>query len=228
MNIPDVVIHCPECKDGVMIHDRFDFKTGGVATPIVSLSGTTNYAISMKYQCKKCQCTSKANNGALYHQFPFQYRKSYPVDAAWAGSNTMHYDETTTRIIENLMPTNGNGNQISRMVHQMRAMKFEDFEESYFTQAKETKTKITEPPPPFQEWISSHGWTGQQVRTQYTKAAKSKLNSTGVSRNMNNNRQIQSVGCRVASSSDCTFATIKNYISVNIFGAKAVHTIGKY
>ena len=36
----------------------------------------------------------------------------------------MYYDETTTRIIDNLMPTHGSGNQISRMVHQMRAMKF--------------------------------------------------------------------------------------------------------
>ena len=51
MNITGVVICCLTCDDGVMIHSRFDFKTTGVATPIVSLSDNTNYAISMNYKC---------------------------------------------------------------------------------------------------------------------------------------------------------------------------------
>ena len=107
-------------------------------------------------------------------------------------------------------------------------MKFEYFEKLYFTQAKETKTQIKEPPPPFQEFIAAYGWSGQQIRDQYTKVSESNLNSTGVSDDMRNNCEIQSTGCRIAAATDHTFATLKNYILVNIFGAKAVHTIDKY
>ena len=38
LNIPDVVICCAECDDGVMIHNKFYFKHNGVATPTVLLS----------------------------------------------------------------------------------------------------------------------------------------------------------------------------------------------
>ena len=48
----------------------------------------------------------------------------------------------------------------------------------------------------------------------------------GVSNNDRSNREMQGEGCRITSASDHHHAVIKNYISTNIFGAKAVHTIG--
>ena len=105
------------------------------------------------------------------------------MSARWASTNEVHMNETATRVIENLIVTNGSGDQLSKLIHRMRAMKFEDLEESYFTQAIDTNTKIDEAPPTFVEWISRYGWTGDQIRTLYEKAAKSTLNSTGKDHN---------------------------------------------
>ena len=134
LNIPGIEIKCPECDKGEMIHFRYDFRNHGFVTPIIDFSGNTDYAASMMYDCNNCPFSCKGNNGTLFIQFSHHLRSSaYPVDARWASSNEVHINETATRVIENLIVTNGSDDQLSKMIHQMRAMKFEDLEESYFT-----------------------------------------------------------------------------------------------
>ena len=131
LNIPGIEIKCPECEKGEMIHFRYDFRNHGFVTPIIDLSGNTDYAASMMYDCNNCPFSCKGNNGKLFNQFSYHLRTAYPVDARWASSNEVHMNETATRVIENLIVTNGSGDQLSKLIHWMRAMKFEDLEESY-------------------------------------------------------------------------------------------------
>ena len=66
-------------------------------------------------------------------------------------------NKSATQVMEHLMVTNGSGDQFSRLVHRMRANKYEDLKEVYYTQAIETKTTIEHALPTFMKWIGCHG-----------------------------------------------------------------------
>jgi hypothetical protein len=151
-----------ECKEGEMIHFRYDFKSHGVATPITDLSGNISYAASMMYDCNKCSFTCKGNDGKLYSQFKPSISKAYPVDPQYASSNQVHLDITATCVMENSIVTNGNGNQISRLVHQMRANKYEDLQEIFSTRVIDENIKLDIAPPTFLLWFGKYGWSGDQ------------------------------------------------------------------
>jgi hypothetical protein len=106
-------------------------------------------------------------DGKLYNRFKPSISKAYPVDPRYTSSNQVHLDITATRVMENLIVTNGSGNQISRLVHQMRAKKYEDLQEIFFTRVIDANIKLDIAPPTFLQWIGKYGWSGDQVHTKH-------------------------------------------------------------
>jgi len=44
-----------------------------------------------------------------------------------------------------MMVMHGNGDQLSRLLHELRGAKYEDLEEEFYTQAEATSTKVDTP-----------------------------------------------------------------------------------
>ena len=234
LNIPDFKSFkcpCEDCNDGLMKRGFWDFATHGVLTPIQHVDGSTAYSINRQYKCNKCGFTCKANDGRLFHQLPSYYRRAYPVDPRYAVNYQIHLSKSASQLVEKLMLTYGNGEQISRALHEMSAARYENFEEDYYRRYADwrEKTKSTEAAPrlpSFRDYFGNRmGLKGDTMRDRYGFAASSNLTATNLSDDMRNTREIQAVGCRICSSSDHTFAIIKNYIADEIGSAKAVHTI---
>jgi hypothetical protein len=161
----------------------------------------------------------------MFHQLPYHIRRVYHVDPKYAVNNEVHISLTTTRVIEKLMITHGNGDQISRMIHELRGARYEDFEEEYYTQAHHTNLVVEQALASEQIWRGCHAPTGSQLRDLYIVGKDSKLNSTGISDRMRHLREIQSVGSKISTASDHTFAVLKNYKKSDIPEATCVHTI---
>ena len=104
---------CSECKKGEVIRFRYDFRNHRFVTPIIELSGNTDYAASMMYDCNNCSFSCKENNGKLFNQFSYHFRSSaYPIDdTRWASLNEV-------------IVTNISGDQPSKLIHWMRTIKF--------------------------------------------------------------------------------------------------------
>jgi hypothetical protein len=228
MNIPNFKLRCP-CSNcsGKMTHERYDFCRYSHLTPVQDITGITSYAVSMRYKCSECKKVFKGNDGELYNQIPFHFRQGYPVDPRFTKKH-IHLTTTTTRILEPLMVTHGNGDQIARLFHELQAKKYEDMEEQYFDHALNTSTKLTSALPSLRVMNGSntkYGLTGAAVRDLYLEGATSTATATGMSNNMRNTLEIQAVGSNKSSASDHTFKIVKNYQSKDIDGAAAVHTI---
>lgn len=225
MNIPNLkLIKCfhknsdgTTC-DGDFIHTRWQFRQSLTAMPILDFSGSTDFAIAMQYKCNKCKKTCRATDGKYLHQIPEDLRSAYPVDPKFAINNVqIHLTEACSRMIESLMITHGNGEQLSRMLLEMRGKKHEDLEVQYYNQILRTirNPSITESDcfPPFDEYFGKDSPSGKTIRSMYQQAKYSSLNRTGISDNMRGTREIQSVGCNLSVSTDYTFAMGKNYQS---------------
>ena len=211
MNVPGMQqMNCPcgNCN-GKMSHDKYDFTRYGGVTPLQDISGITSYAISMWYDCNKCTRRYKANDGRLFFQVPFRYRQGYPVDPRFAIKYEHHLTLTTTRVLESLMLTYGNGDQISKMLYELLGLKYEDLQESFFDHVIETNQKTNCGIPSFHEFHRGKvGIGGFAVCDRYDFAAASALTSTGISSNERRRNEIQAVTCQKVSASDHTFATI--------------------
>ena len=98
----------------------YDFIHSGSVTSIITSTGKTDYAISMKYKCNNCGTILKGNKGELYHQFDFDILSAYPVDARYTLNNEVHYDKSLTNLNDELMPNPGNsGNQLCKMIYRI-------------------------------------------------------------------------------------------------------------
>jgi hypothetical protein len=80
LNIPGISLKCFNCSDGELIHQDYDYRPHGYATPIFNISGKTDWACSMKYCYIKCEAECKENDGRVLVTLPPQYQNAYPAD----------------------------------------------------------------------------------------------------------------------------------------------------
>ncbi|CAJ1917928.1 unnamed protein product [Cylindrotheca closterium] len=229
LNLPGIQLICPECRKGELIHQKYDYKTSGFATPIIDISGVTSWACSMKYKCNntaRCDYRCKGNDGPLLAQLPAQFRNAYPVDPRYALSNKRHLSQTFTNVMDKLMITHGNGDQLAQLLSETRGDKHLDKEEEYYNQARDTGTTVTEPFPVYEDWIGQYSPSGKDLRDMKDVAAHSALISTGVSDKDRVCREIQSVGAKTTTCDDHTYAVLGNYRPEDIQNAKCAHSIG--
>ena len=137
---------CPECNNGDLISTKYDYRSHGCLTPIIDLDGTTAYSVNMMYECNNPTCgkTCKTNDGRVYHQLPSHIRSCYPVECKYAVKNKIHLTKTVTRLMDKLMITHGNGDLISKIIHETRGQQYEDFAENYYSKAIHTELAVTE------------------------------------------------------------------------------------
>jgi hypothetical protein len=226
LNFPNVSLECPcEGCSGKMIQKKFDFTIEGKVTPIQTMSGSLDYAVSMQYFCGICKSSFKANDGRLFGQLPSHVRSGYPVEPRFALSAEHHLDISSSRFLQSTMLTYGNGNIISRHFYELMAKHHEDMNEVYYDQAIDTETHIQKPLPDFHEFNRKSFLRGDAIRIRYDKAASSSLTTCNISDYDRYTREIQGVGCATISASDHTFATVKNYRSTDVEGAKCVFTV---
>ena len=178
MNIPNLKLACP-CCDCAMISDLYDITRYGGITPVQDISGVTSYAISMWYTCSNCKESYKGNDGGLFNQISSHYRRAYPVAPRYAVGYDVHLTEPTTRVLKNLMLTYGNGDMLSRLLHELQAMAYEDTEENYYDNVNDLEIKISKQLPKFSDY--GPRVSGQSIRDCHNYAATSELTSTGIS-----------------------------------------------
>jgi hypothetical protein len=228
LNCPGIFLKCFNCEKGEMIHDRYDHRKNKTLTPILDVSGQHAHAVSMSYACNNCEFGCKGNDGRLLHKLPHPLQMAYPVDRRYAVNKKLHLSKTTTRVMESMMPTYGNGDFLSRMLLRLGASLYEDREESYYQQSAQNETECAgaEALAPLQEWLGTFGLSGQTFfRDLYDEAAASNLTSTGMSDHERREREMQSVGCKFSTSSDHTFEALKNWIKKHIQNAAALFTM---
>lgn len=136
---------------------------------IIDLDGNTLYAASMtyKYNNKRCDCKCKATEGRMYHQFPYHIREGYPVDPKYAVKEEVHLSLLTTRVMEKLIITHGNGKEIPCMLHELRGAAYEDFEAEFYTQAVQTKLALIKALISEDILVGKTGPTGEQKHRSY-------------------------------------------------------------
>ena len=113
------------------------------------------------------------------------------------------------------MLTHGNGNMLSRTLHELRGDRFNDIEESFYYGCITTGRKLCKPLPVFDKWIGKYGPSGAEIRELYGQAANSILTSTGMSDKKRHEREIQRVGTIKSTSTDITHRTLSNYVKLS-------------
>jgi hypothetical protein len=227
LNIPGIFLRCPFCTSGELIHQQYDFKHHGFATAMFDISGVTDWACTMNYQCNKCSGYCKGNDGRLLAMLPTQFQNAYPVDPRYAMvEKRTHIKKTFSNVMDKLMITHGNGEQLAQMLNELRGDAHLDMEEEFYNQSRDTGKKISEPLPSFQDWIGANSPSPRDLRDMKDLAAQSALVSTGVSDKDRVCREMQAVGASTTVCNDHTYAFLKNYIAEDIKNAKCGHTIG--
>jgi hypothetical protein len=136
---------------------------------------------------------------------------AYPVEPRFAIQKLVHLSRPLSCTVLKFMVTHGNGEQLSKLIHQTQGERYEDIEESYYSQCMDTGTCLGRLPLSV-DWIGAYSPTGQDIRLLYKIAAESLLTPTGISDKDRHKREIQLVGCQVSTASDHTFAALRNYI----------------
>jgi hypothetical protein len=227
LNVPGIFLRCPFCTSGELIHQQYDFKHHGFATAMFDISGVTDWACTMSYQCNKCSGHCKGNDGRLLAMLPTQFQNAYPVDPRYAMvEKRTHIKKTFSNVMDKLMITHGNGEQLAQMLNELRGDAHLDMEEEFYNQSRDTGKKISQPLPSFQDWIGANSPSARDLRDMKDLAAQSALVSTGVSDKDRVRREMQAVGASTTVCNDHTYAFLKNYIAEDIKNAKCGHTIG--
>jgi hypothetical protein len=125
LNIPDIFLACCESNcDGELIHRGYDYKNHGFLTPIFEVSGGTSWAASMQYECNRCGSKCKGSDARMLHTLPPQYRTTHPADPRFAVQKLLHLSRPLSCTVQKLMVAHGNGEQLSKMIHQARGERF--------------------------------------------------------------------------------------------------------
>ena len=228
LNVPGILLKCPCCTTGELIHQKYDFRMSkGFATALQGIEGETDWAVSMKYQCNECKEWVRANDGRLLATLPTQFRNAYPVDPRYAVTNaTRHLKKSCTNVMDKFLISHGNGNQFCQLLSELKGENHLDYQEEYLSQARDTNTRVVRPMPTYKEFIGPYSPSGQDIRDLLDSAMQSPLNSTGVSEKERGIREMQGVGACKTTANDHTFKMISNWIAKEIDDAKCVHTIG--
>jgi hypothetical protein len=99
----------------------------------------------MKYKCNKCSKTLRGNDGRLLANLPAQLRSAYPVDARYAKAGaTRHLKASFTNVMEKLMITHGNGEQLCTMMSELKGDNQLQYVSEYLSQARDTNATVTD------------------------------------------------------------------------------------
>jgi hypothetical protein len=228
MSHPDTMLTCPECQDGELIRDRWEFQKNKTLLPIVTQDGTTMWANIMKYICKNCLARCSANDGRLLASLPHDVSRCYPVKPKYAGSSS-EIDRTFFQLsvevsedLEDNILTYANANVFSRKIWNRKLREHGRRLKDFFSIcSNETHGAY---PSVYEFCGSFFAPSADQLYDLLHRAERSELTPTGVSEYDRHRREIMGVGCEDLFAIDWTFAVLSNYL-LKEKGAKACFTL---
>ena len=174
----------------------------------------------MSYKCTTCEKRVEGNDGQLLISLPEYVRNAYPVDPRFAQKgSTFHIDTDCCDLLDQMMPTYGNGDKLSRLLfskinktYLRRLAEYLSFWKAY-QMVVESSGGFTPPMYPTKdgEFITTFPPTGEALRDMFDNASSSSWTCHGVSDHARCTREIQSVGTDSMFAQDHTMEVTKNY-----------------
>ncbi|KAL3939414.1 MAG: hypothetical protein SGBAC_005856 [Bacillariaceae sp.] len=104
LNIPGILLKCPFCSCGELIHQEYDFLEDATTTALWNPSGGIDVACSMNYKCNECHEQCKANDGRLLASLGAHLSNAYPVNPRYAlPDEPIHLDQSLSRLMDILL-----------------------------------------------------------------------------------------------------------------------------
>lgn len=187
-----VIPKCPKCKNGNSQSDRTTYsKKKGTLFPIFGIANQPSWCIVQTYSCDNRGCPCKkiyGNVRDLFLSLPSHAADMYPVDPRYV-QGRQHLDLATTTLMDEMMPTYGNGDLIARLVYRAINKSYLRKVENYCTLAIETKSRFPEASSSIsgcyvrkdEDYIVRFPPIGDTIRRNYDEAASSCLNRYGIS-----------------------------------------------
>jgi hypothetical protein len=231
----DLNIFCPELDplthircNGVLKEDRTNFSKNKKLFPVFRIGSLPSWCIVQSYWCLTCGKRMNANEGNLLMCLPEYVRNAYPVDPKYASAvTTWHIDRATSDMVEELMITYGNGDQLSKMLFTKMSKDYHHKRTEYlsywrdYQQCEEIVKKVATPPyPELHEYMTFKPPSGHSLRNLFDEACLSPNTPYGISDHNRCTREIQSVGTNSMFAQDHTMEVTKNYRAT--MGARAV------
>ena len=175
----------------------------------------------MAYNCPECKSpTIHGNDAKLLVSLPEYVRNAYPVDPRYA-TGTFHLDRDCTEMLDEIMPTFGNGDMLSRLLYSRinkdylrRFTEYLSYWKAYQIVAAKVEG-IQMSPPKYPEkdgdFITAYPPPGDALRDLFDHACSTNLTSYGVSDHDRCTREMQSVGTNSMFAQDHTMEMVKNY-----------------
>lgn len=119
-----IKIKCPiltedgKLCNGLLKTDRSNWSKNKKLFPIFRLNSVPTWCIIQSYYCPTCGRRINGNDGRLLISLPEYIRNVYPVEPKFAHPTIMfHLDRPTSDLVEEILVTYGNGDQLSRMIY---------------------------------------------------------------------------------------------------------------
>lgn len=231
LQFPGIQLTCLDatCK-GSLVAERTNLSKNRRLFPIFKMNGPPGWAIVQSYSCPLCKIRATGNDARLLLSLPEYARNQYPVDMkyAFAGS-TFHLSRGVTDVVEELMPTYGNGDLLARMIkkaidqdYMRRLQSYLSYWKIYHETNGDDAIGTPKYPERETEFVSFYPPTGETIREIYNKAKNSVYTSYGISDHERFTQEIQSVTTDRLFAQDHTMEVVKNYSKCDIPGAFAV------
>lgn len=226
---PQEKLLCYSCKscgvkdvDCELTNLKTNFSHAKSLFPVWSASGRPIPAVLMKYKCKRCNTTYRANDGRLLTLLPSHIRDIYPVTPRYATpGGTFHLSCDLSVDLEENMMTYANADVVSKRLYKKMNASYVRKVSSYLSQ------------PATQNFLSEEDFTnglfppsGETLRNLYDEVVRVPLSDYGFSEFSRFTREIQSVEISELdlAAIDWTFQVVKNYI---LPGGKAACLMNK-
>ena len=218
-------IPCTKCDRGVLKNDRTNFSKNRVLFPMFGLDGAPMWCMVMSLTCPCCRWRVNANSCEVLCNLPAYARMAYPVDTKYALNKHSHIGRSATDVMDLLMPTYGNGDLCSRLLHNSINRAYIERVENYYSYYIVMEKEGTGSIMPYLEkdgqFIRAYPPLGDAIRDAHDEACSNTYAPWGISDHDRHTREIQSVACRLVFAQDHTHEVTKNYFQKKRLGATA-------
>ena len=215
-----VNVPCP-CCGGDLRNERSSFSKNKIQFPVFVLEGPPMWCIVRPMSCRSCAHRGASNVGEVLCELPPHIRAAYPVDTKYAlGNKNSHLGQSATGVMDLIMPTYGNGELCSRLLHNAINRSYMERVQSCYSLYKYSGRKEA---PAYVEKDGAYCTVcpplGDGIRTTYDEASSASHTPWKISDHDRHTQEIQSVGCGLIFAQDHTFEVTKNYFQSKQIGA---------
>jgi hypothetical protein len=221
---PKLKIPCPkhDCVGSELVAGRIDLSKASAYTRIVEPNNMHRYSIASYYTCNTCGESYHGNDGRVLAALPAYLQRAYPVDPRYACSHRStkcQFHINATRQFEFLSVPHVPSTAYIRSIYVSYGQQYEDYQRAYWSHVLQCRLAgclTTEQPHPYPSFLEFCGGKlalpgPDRLLEEMEAAFRSTLVPYGISDYDRCNREIQSVECHVALTTDHHFAAMANY-----------------